>query len=149
MRYGDGELPDQLLVAMETGSEAGPAPVWLQLAFFPGLEEPWLLQHYAPLPCSVPPGARAGMCRFLNRLNANLPIGGFGLLEERGEVFFRYTALLDAGSVPPGVVRYLQEMVEFLVATFGALIGEVAAGLGFETAEARLASVLEELPGVL
>ncbi len=163
--YGREDIPDQLLLALAddaspgsgerdgsgTAREAAPPggePATggssLQLAFYPGLDEPWLLQFYAPVPAELRNPEPAWLYRFLNLLNANLPLGSFGLLEGR-EVYYRYSVALEEGPVPAGLVLYLHSMVQFLFERFAGLIASVTAGLGYEESVASLGEVLGSL----
>ena len=101
---------------------------WLELSYLPGLED--VLGDVSILQCYVALSERtsaAGLERLLGRVNAKLPIGGFGLLDNPRVLFFKHNAMLpnDNGFQ---IVRELIAMTDYLIATFSGPLIKIATG---------------------
>ncbi len=124
---------DVLLVRIETFEQEN--RVWrLELSFLPGLENDLddvsILQGFVELSDQISEEQRPSLNRLILKINAKLPIGGFGLLDEPRMLFFKHNALLpdDNDEVGFRVVRELVAMITYLIATFSAPLIQVAAG---------------------
>ena len=117
----------------------------LELSFLPGLEgdleRVGILQAFASLSDQIAEAHGAGLYRLLVRLNANLPIGGFGLREEPGGLFYKHNALLPDGQPDGGyqIVRELVPLTTYLIALFAEPLIRVASGQ--KTAEDAMAEM--------
>lgn len=147
LKYGQDEVPDQLFADLEP--DAQDRPLYMQLMFYPGPDDPGLVQAYIGLPYAVHPNSMADLARFLNRVNANLPVGGFGYLEEADEVYFRHNSPVHIGDVDADLIGYVLQAAQFVLLTFGPLLEAVAGGLGFDEATRQLSAQLESIPGII
>lgn len=128
---GDTIPYDVLVVAV--GDPAGRE--WqLELSYLPDLEASLdgasILQCFAALPVEWVPAADSDLRRFTHLLNAKLPLGGFGALEDSRLVFYRHT-LLVPGGVGPGLDELVTQatwMISYLLDLFGDRVMDVAAG---------------------
>ncbi|HKQ06535.1 MAG TPA: hypothetical protein VJ464_15485 [Blastocatellia bacterium] len=130
---GDGVPYDTLLVRLESFEEAN--RVWLlELSFLPGLESDLervsILQSFVSLADQIAEAHGMALNRLLVRLNAKLPLGGFGLLDNPGQLFYKHNALLpddypDAGDQ---IVRELVPMTAYLITLFSEPLIRVASG---------------------
>lgn len=109
--------------------------VWqLELSFLPGLEDDLddvsILQCYVTLSEHTAEENRAGLERLIVKLNAKLPIGGFGLLDNPKVLFFKHNALLpndnQVASFP--IVHEVIPMTGFLIETFSEPLIKMATG---------------------
>ena len=139
------EVPyDTLLVRLESFEEAN--RVWrLELSFLPGLEGDLervsILQSFVSLSNQIAEAHGAEFDRLLVKLNAKLPLGGFGLLDNPCMLFFKHNALLpddypDAGDQ---IVQELVPMTTYLIALFSEPLIRVASGQ--KSAEEALADM--------
>lgn len=126
------EVPyDVLLVGLSDTEETRH---WqLELSFVPGMEEDLegaaLLQCFAPLPAEVPPGAEDELRRLIVRVNAKLPLVGFGYLDAERMPCFRHIAMLPRDEAAAGeVVVQLAWMAGYLLGVFARTIEAVASG---------------------
>lgn len=92
---GEGVPYDTLLVGIEGANEQ----TWrMELSFLPNLEEDLdtvsILQCFVPVVGELAPGATAALRDFLIRINPQLPLGSFGVLDEPHIVYFKHNALL-------------------------------------------------------
>ncbi|MDJ0836106.1 MAG: hypothetical protein QNK37_06280 [Acidobacteriota bacterium] len=125
------EVPyDMLLVGLE--SESGEVRR-LELGFLPGLEEDLeevsLLQFFIPL---TPRGEKADITElngFLERLNAQLPVGAMGYLPDNNVVYYRYVLMVsnDTESAKSMVVQTTW-MMAYILEQCGDRITELAGG---------------------
>ena len=145
LRPAGGGMPyDTLLVRIESFEEAN--RVWLlELSFLPGLEDDLervsLLQAFVSLSEQIAEGHSAELNRLLVKLNARLPLGGFGLLDDRGQLFYKHNALLPDDPPEAGyqIVRELVPMTTYLITLFSEPLIGVASGQ--QTAEGALADM--------
>jgi hypothetical protein len=114
---------DVLLVRIE--SFEGEGRVWsLELSFLPGLEDELddvsILQCFVALSDHISEEHRAALNMLIVKLNAKLPIGSFGLLDNPGMLFFKYNAMLpnDNAAASDRVVHELVHMTTYLISTF-------------------------------
>lgn len=130
---GDALSYDTLLVRLESFEEAN--RVWLlELSFLPGLEGDLervsILQSFVSLADQIAEAHGAALNRLLVKLNAKLPLGGFGLLDNPGRLFYKHNALLpddypDAGDQ---IVQELVPMTTYLITLFSEPLIRVASG---------------------
>ena len=104
---------------------------WLELSYLPGLEDELddvsILQCYVALSEHT---AGAGLERLIVKLNAKLPIGSFGLLENPRMLFFKHNAMLpnDNHVASFQIVHELVAMTGYLVGTFSGSLIKIATG---------------------
>lgn len=129
----DGVPYDTLLVRIETFEQEN--RVWsLELSFLPGLENDLedvsILQCFVALSDRISEAHRPSLNILILKINAKLPIGGFGLLDDPRMLFFKHNALLanDNDEANFRVVRELVAMTTYLIATFSEPLRLVAAG---------------------
>ena len=122
---------DTLLVKIELPENR----VWqLELSFLPGLEDELddvsILQCYVTLSEHTAEENTAGLERLIVKLNAKLPIGGFGLLDNPKVLFFKHNSMLpndnQVASFP--IVHELIPMTGFLIETFSEPLIKMATG---------------------
>jgi hypothetical protein len=122
---------DVLLVGV---SDADETRQWqLELSFIPGMEENLdgaaLLQCFAPLAGEVPPAAEDGLLRLIARLNAKLPIIGFGWLNAERMACFRHVAVLPRDDEAASeLVEQAVWLTAYLLSVFAAAVEDVASG---------------------
>jgi len=145
LRPAGDEVPyDTLLVRIESFEAEN--RVWLlEMSFLPGLEGDLervsILQSFVSLSDQIAEAHGAALNRLLVKLNAKLPLGGFGLLDTPRMLFFKHNALLpddypDAGDQ---IVRELVPMTSYLITLFSEPLIRVASGQ--KTAEEALADI--------
>ena len=106
--------------------------LWLELSFLPGLEDE--LDDVSILQCFVAVCERtvdaAGFERLIGKLNAKLPIGGFGLLDDPQVLFFKHNSMLpnDDRVASFQIVHELVAMSGYLIGVFSSSLIEVATG---------------------
>jgi hypothetical protein len=140
-----GDVPyDTLRVRIESFEKEN--RVWiLELSFLPALEDDLdnvsILQCYVALSEHTAEENRAGLEGLMIRLNAKLPIGSFGLLNEPRVVFFKHNALLpnDDPAASDQIVHELVPMTSYLLSTFSDPLIKIANGT--TTAAAALAAM--------
>jgi hypothetical protein len=126
-----GAIPYDTLLVGITGDEEG-GPGWqLELSFLPNLEDQLegvsLLQCFVALPAEV--RARGELLRFAVRLNAKLPLVGFGALDEPPVACFRHTLMLpEDAEIAAAMVVQAAWMISYLLTLFGRPVARVAAG---------------------
>lgn len=129
-----GNVPyDTLLVKLESFEEENRI-WWLELSFLPGLEaqldEVSILQCFVTLSEHTSEENRAGLARLILKVNAKLPIGGFGLLESSRVLFFKHNAMLPndnhVASFP--IVHELVAMTSYLIGLFSEPLIKTATG---------------------
>ena len=120
-----GDVPyDTLLVKLETW--------WLELSFLPGLEDELddvsILQCYVALSEHIAEENRAVLERLIVKLNAKLPIVGFGLLDNPRVLFFKHNAMLpnDNQVASVQIVHELVAMTSYLIGVFYEQLIEMA-----------------------
>jgi hypothetical protein len=124
-------------------SDADEARQWqLELSFLPGMEEDLeglsLLQCFVLLRGEAAPGAADELRRLIVRLNAKLPLIGFGWLDAERMACFRHVAMLPRDEASAGeVVVQLAWMTGYLLGVFAPAVESVAAGT--HTADQALA----------
>jgi hypothetical protein len=137
------KLPyDALVVRIETFAE--PNRVWsMELSFLPGLEDELkdvsILQCYVALANYTAGANSASLERLIIEVNAKLPIGAFGLLNQPRVIFFKHNALLpnDDPAASDRIVHELVPLTSYLLSTFSDPLIKIATGV--TTAEAALA----------
>jgi hypothetical protein len=143
----DGGLAyDALLVRIETFEEVN--RVWsLEISFLPGLEDELesvsLLQCYVALSDQITEEFTPSLARLIVMLNANLPIGGFGLLDNPRVLFFKHNAMLPDDNLEAGclILHELVPLITYLITGFsGSLLGVATGRQSVEEAKASLAS---------
>jgi hypothetical protein len=119
-----GDVPyDTLMVKLEL-FEKEYRVWWLELSFLPGLEDELddvsILQCFVALSEQTADENRAGLDRLIVKVNANLPIGSFGLLDDSGILFFKHNALLPNDNQVAGfqIVHELVAMTGYLIEVF-------------------------------
>lgn len=104
---------------------------WLELSYLPGLEDELddvsILQCYVALSEHT---VEAGLERLIVKVNAKLPIGGFGLLDDPKVLFFKHNAMLSNDDHVAGVqiVHELVAMTDYLIGTFSGPLIKIATG---------------------
>ena len=129
-----GDVPyDTLLVRIESFEKEN--RVWtLELSYLAGLEdeldEVGILQCYVTLSDHISEEHRAALERLLVKLNATLPIGSFGVLENPRVVFFKHNAMLpnDSPTVSYQIVREIVPMTSYLISRFSGALLKIASG---------------------
>ena len=127
-----GDVPyDMLLVKLN---------LWrLELSFLPGLEaeldDVSILQSFVALCEHTAEENTAALERLIVKLNANLPIGAFGLLDNPRVVFFKHNAMLpnDSPVASLQIVHELVAMTTFLIDVFSEPLVKMATGEGTAT----------------
>jgi hypothetical protein len=140
-----GDVPyDTLLVRIESFEKEN--RLWtLELSYLPGLEDELddvsILQCYVALSDQTSEDNRTGLERLILKINAKLPIGNFGLLDNPSVLFFKHNAFLpnDNPVVSYRIVRELVPMTSYLLGTFSAPLIKIATGE--KTAEAAMADM--------
>jgi hypothetical protein len=140
----DGLPVDTLLVRIETFEEEN--RVWsLEMSFLPGLEDDLegvsLLQFFVALSEQIAEEYRPSLNHLIVKLNAKLPIGGFGLLDNPGVLFFKHNAMLpdDNREISYRIVHELVPMTTYLITSFSEPLLRVATGQ--ESAEDAIADL--------
>jgi hypothetical protein len=113
-----GNVPyDTLMVKLEL-FEKEPRVWWLELSFLPGLEDE--LDDVSILQCFVALSEQTADEKLIVKVNANLPIGSFGLLDDPGILFFKHNALLpnDNQAASFQIVHELVAMTGYLIEVF-------------------------------
>jgi len=128
---GDGVPYDVLLAGLS--DEEGKRQWQLELSFVPGMEEDLeglsLLQCFVHLPVDAAAEAEDELRRLIVRLNARMPVMGFGWLEAERMACFRHTAMLPRDEEAAGeVVVQLAWMADYLLGVFAPTIEAVATG---------------------
>jgi hypothetical protein len=141
---GDRVPYDTLLVTIESFEEEN--RVWrLEMSFLPGLEgdldKVSILQCFVPLSDQIAEESRSALNLLIVKLNAKLPIGGFGLLDNPNMLFFKHNAMLpdDNPDAAYQIVHELIPMTTYLIALFSESLVRVACGE--KTAEEALADM--------
>ena len=119
-----GAVPyDTLLVKLESFEKENRV-WWLELSFLAGLENELddvsILQCYVALSEHTSEENRSSLERLIVKLNANLPIGGFGLLDNPRVLFFKHNAMLpnDNQVASSQIVHELVAMTSYLLGVF-------------------------------
>jgi len=128
------DLPyDTLVVRIETFEE--PNRLWrLELSFLPGLEDELkdvsILQCYVALANYTAGANSASLERLVIEVNAKLPIGSFGLLDQPGVLFFKHNAMLPNNNPTTSdrIVRELVPLTGYLVTTLSGPLIEIMTG---------------------
>jgi|ERR1043165_2850359 hypothetical protein len=135
---------DTLLVKLESFEKEN--RVWqLNLSFLPGFEDDLddvsILQCYVALSEYIGEENRAGLERLIVKVNAKLPIVGFGLLEHPSVLFFKHNAMLpnDDRVASFRIVKELVAMTTYLISTFSGPLIKMATGE--KTAEEAMADM--------
>ena len=122
-----GAVPyDMLLVKLDLG--------WLELSYLPGLEDELddvsILQCYIALSEHTAEENRASLDRLIVKLNAKLPIGSFGLLDDPRVLFFKHNAMLPNDNHVAGfqIVHELVAMTAYLIGIFSGPLVQIATG---------------------
>lgn len=143
VRPGEGVDPVQLLVTLSPNDRG--ESLQLQLWFLGDLSDPSVLQYYVGLPTRARVGATANLTRFLNSSNASLPIGGFGLHEDQGILFYRVTVPVVVDPLDVHLVNWTVKMIDYIVHSLGGLIEQLAMGLDYDLARRLLEETLAHL----
>lgn len=85
------------------------------------------LQYYVALPWQVPAERREETGRLLLRLNAEMPLLGYGLDADEGRVYFRHMRVIESGQVDGRVVARIVQLISFLLREYRSTIEAVAA----------------------
>jgi hypothetical protein len=119
----DGVPYDTLLVRVESFAEENRA--WnLEMSFLPGLEKELegvsILQCFVALSGQLSEAHQPALNDLIVQRNARLPIGGFGLLDHPGMLFFKHNAMLpnDNAAVSDRIVHELVAMTTYLISIF-------------------------------
>lgn len=123
---------EQLGLALAADAQGRPRQLWITL--LPGLAEQLaegvnLVQFLAELPFRPTPGVETGLAGLILMLNNVLPLGGFGLRQPEGVIWFRYTLVAGpnaAGSAQAALETVL--LVSYLLDRFSGILEPVAAG---------------------
>ena len=129
-----GNVPyDTLLVNLYLSET--PERVWLvELSYLPGLEDELddvsILQCYVTLSDHTAQENTAALERLIVKLNANLPIGNFGLLDNPSVLFFKHNAFLPNDNPVAGsqIVHELVAMTGYLIGLFSDELIKLATG---------------------
>lgn len=140
-----GGVPyDTLIVRTESFEEAN--RVWrLELSFLPGLEDELegvsILQCFVPLADQLLDERQSALNHLIVMLNAKLPIGSFGVIDNPRTLFFKHNAMLadDRPSASCRVVHELVPMTTYLITAFSGPLILVATGQ--KTLQEALASL--------
>ena len=94
------EMPTDTLSVSFEGFGRDDVPLDLDFSFVPlppeaTVDDVHLLQTMCELETALTPDRVAGLHRMIGRINVNLPIGAFGLLERTGTVFLKQNCLVD------------------------------------------------------
>jgi hypothetical protein len=129
-----GEVPyDTLLVKLESFEKANRV-WWLELSFLAGLEDELddvsILQCYVALSERTAGENTSSLERLIVKLNAKLPIGGFGLLDNPRVLFFKHNAMLPNDNQVAGfqIVHELVAMIGYLIGVFSEPLIKIASG---------------------
>jgi len=132
-----GEVPyDTLMVKVDL--------FWLELSFLPGLEDE--LDDVSILQCFVALSEQTPDEKLIIKINANLPIGSFGLLENPKVLFFKHNSMIPNNNPVAGsqIVHELVAMTGFLIGVFSEPLIKLATGE--ITAEEAIRMLLVKLP---
>jgi hypothetical protein len=129
-----GDVPyDTLRVKIESFEKEN--RVWiLELSYLPGLEDD--LQGVSILQCYVAVSEhnleanRIGLEQLMLKVNAKLPIGNFGLLDDPQVLFFKHNAMVpnDNDAASYQIVHELVPMTSYLLTTFSEPLVRIATG---------------------
>jgi hypothetical protein len=86
------------------------------------------LQFFVQLPFIVEPAHAAATARLIAHLNAQIPLPGFCLPFDGGQVFFRYLMLIEAGKIAALLAIEAVGTITFLLETFTEALRTVATG---------------------
>jgi hypothetical protein len=142
---GSRESPiDQLLIAMETGD---PEHTFnLEICLLPEGVDPPVLQLFILLPFSFQPPCIPDLCRLIVHINNELPLLGFGLLEDPSFVFFRHLLPFNPESLDPEFVVSLALQMTFSIECFFEVLEGIASGrINYNEAITDLEEVLSYL----
>jgi hypothetical protein len=94
------EMPAETLWVIFEGFGRDEISLDLGFSFIPlppsaTVDDVHILQIMCELETSLVPDRVAGLYRMIGRINVNLPIGAFGLLEQTGTVFLKQNCLVD------------------------------------------------------
>jgi hypothetical protein len=94
------QMPAETLWVIFEGFGRDDVPLDLGFSFVPlppaaTVDDVHILQTMCELETALTPGRVAGLYRMIGRINVNLPIGAFGLLEQTGTVFLKQNCLVD------------------------------------------------------
>lgn len=118
---------------------------WLELSYLPGLEDDLdavsILQCFLSLSEHTSEDNRSGLERLIGKVNAKLPIGGFGLLDNPRVLFFKHNAMLpnDNHDASLQIVHELVAMIGYLIGVFSEALIKTATGE--KTAEEALSEM--------
>ena len=129
-----GDVPyDTLLVRIESIEKEN--RLWTtELSYLPGLEDDLedvsILQCYVSLSDQTSADNRAGLECLILKINAKLPIGSFGLLDNPSVLFFKHNAMLpnDNPAASYQIVHELVLMTSYLISTFSDPLIKIATG---------------------
>ena len=129
-----GNVPfDTLLVKLELFEKENRV-FWLELSYLPGLEDDLgdvsILQCYVALSEHTSEENRAGLERLIVKINAKLPIGGFGLLGNPKLLFFKHNSMLpnDNHVASFQIVHEIVAMTSYLTGVFSEPLIKLATG---------------------
>lgn len=106
---------------------------------------PATLQLFIGIPFPIEEEQIPSIARLLHLMNNNLPLHGFGMIEETREVFFRHLFPYQEGALDHQVFIDSFLVFDATMDLFGEIITGVGAGnLSFEDAVEKIAKVMEE-----
>lgn len=134
----------QLFVALEP--DARDRPRVLELVFMPERELHYL-QYFAVLPLAVEPSRAGDLARTILMVNAQLPIGGYGLKEEDGFAYFRVVVPCPPEPLNPEREHVTVSMIDYILRQTSGVLELVAGGEGtLDDARRSLAAVMASQP---
>jgi hypothetical protein len=136
-------VPAQLMVPLEGES----ATTVVHVCFLPDHDQPPVLQYLVALTDDVATGVEADAARFVQTVNAALPLTGFEVSETAQAVVFRYIQPVSVHPLDPAVIAWPLSMINYAVTYFGPLITAVCQGTPLADANAAFAAAQEQLFG--
>ncbi|MBW4493628.1 MAG: YbjN domain-containing protein [Oscillatoria princeps RMCB-10] len=117
---------EQLLVVMD--DEDSTDLKRLELTFLSGLEDPFVLQLFMGLPCSIQETYKVDLSRFILAVNNHVPLTGFGLKEPEMWVYFRHLMPVNSQGLDGELLAQTIWLIWYVVDRFSGIVKEVAEG---------------------
>ncbi len=130
-----GALPQSLVVRFPMLGR-GDRPVDVQFTFLPDppgapADAPRLLQTFVELSTTVPGERMSELTWLVTRLNTKLPLGAFGVFDDRGVLYYKQNCLVERRVATEATVRLIDQqtgLVALVLSQFRDLILDVMAG---------------------
>ncbi len=111
----EGNNPDTLRMLFSTGDDEDDLAV-MDVAVYPSKQGLQFLNFYTVIVPEVQPKAVPGLLEHLNRLNLPVPLGAFGYFEEDGQVYHKYSLIVEE---PADMDRFVAGAVSVIALILG------------------------------